>query len=247
MSNPEALAVFASGSGTNLQSLLDTFGTDGQPDPSACVALVVSDRPSCGALDRARSAGAPIAVVDPKDHPAPEAFAAALLEAMHSHRIELIALAGYLRLIPPQVVEAYRGRIVNIHPAPLPAFGGKGLYGQRAHRAVIEAGVRVSGPTIHFVDERYDTGPIIVQWPVPVRPDDTPERLGERVLRYEHRLYPIVVRALARGEVRLGENGRVEVSGNYLPEGTGFAIADEPESLGSIERLWSGGRPGPSS
>ena len=239
MKSPAALAVFASGSGTNLQSLLDKFGIDGRPDPSARVALVVSDRPDCGALERARTAGAPVAVVAPSECETPEAFAAELMAALLGHRIDLIALAGYLRLVPSTVVQAYRGRIINIHPAPLPAFGGQGLYGHRAHRAVIEAGVAISGPTIHFVDERYDTGPIIAQWPVPVRRTDTPESLATRVLRYEHRLYPAVIRALARGEVRLREDGRVELGAGFLPEGLGFGIAGEPEALAGIERLWS--------
>jgi folate-dependent phosphoribosylglycinamide formyltransferase PurN len=121
----------------------------------------------------------------------------------------MIALAGYLRLVPPDVVAAFGGRMLNVHPALLPAFGGAGMYGARVHQAVLASGARVSGPTVHFVDERYDEGAIIAQWPVPVRTDDTPETLGARVLAVEHRIYPWAVAAVASGAVRLGADGRL--------------------------------------
>ncbi len=237
MSETKAVAVFASGGGTNLQSLLDTFGADGSPDPSARIALVLTDRPGIRALERAEKAGAPTATIPPKEYESSDAFAAALLEVLSEHRIDLIALAGYLKLIPAKVVEAYRGRIVNIHPAPLPAFGGPGMYGHHVHEAVLKCSAAVSGPTIHFVDERYDTGPIIGQWPVPVHPDDTPDTLAARVLRYEHKLYPAVLRALARGEVELLPDGKVR-RGVFAAGEQGFQLGDEEAALGSVQPAW---------
>lgn len=239
---PAALAVFASGSGSNLGALIDRFGAEGAPDTSARVALVLTDRFEIEALERAEATGVPAATIRPQDHEGKDAFGDAILAALRAHAIELVALAGYLRLLPPGVVSAYRGKIINIHPAPLPAFGGPGMYGHRVHGAVIESGVRVSGPTIHFVDERYDTGAIIAQWPVPVLPGDTPDSLAARVLRYEHRLYPPVVSALARGEVRLGEDGRAVVSVPAPPGAIGFGASSEEGSLDSIESFWVRGR-----
>ncbi|HLU24175.1 MAG TPA: phosphoribosylglycinamide formyltransferase [Longimicrobiales bacterium] len=191
------VAVFASGGGTNLQALLDRFG--GPMGPAGRVAeivLVVSDREDAGALDRARAAAVPTRVIPVRGRAADD-VARETLEVLEAAEVELIALAGYLRLVPTEVVRRYRGRIVNIHPSLLPAFGGKGMYGQRVHEAVLEAGCRVTGVTVHLVDEEYDTGPILAQWPVPVLEGDTPERLAARVLRTEHRLYPAVVETLA--------------------------------------------------
>ncbi|MBI4513728.1 MAG: phosphoribosylglycinamide formyltransferase [Gemmatimonadetes bacterium] len=232
---PKALAVFASGSGTNLQALLDRFGPDGHPDAAAAVRLVVSDRPAIGALERARAAGVETAVIQPGGYPDPSAFGRAILEALRRRAIEIVVLAGYLRLVPADVVAAFRSRMVNIHPAPLPGFGGPGLYGRRVHEAVLAAGLKVSGPTVHFVDERYDTGPIIAQWPVPVFADDTPDTLAARVLKVEHRLLPAVVSALARGEITLGADGRVRVPLDSKGRKLGYALADEDAALASLE------------
>ncbi|MEX0890946.1 MAG: phosphoribosylglycinamide formyltransferase [Gemmatimonadota bacterium] len=187
------LAVFASGGGSNLQALLDRFGA---PDAPARVALVVSDRPDAGALERAARADVPGVVIPVRGRPEDE-VAAATLAALEEAAIELVALAGYLRLVPAAVTRRFRGRMLNIHPALLPAFGGSGMYGRRVHEAVLAAGCTVSGATVHLVDERYDEGRPLAQWPVPVLPDDTPERLAARVLAVEHRLYPAVVAALA--------------------------------------------------
>jgi folate-dependent phosphoribosylglycinamide formyltransferase PurN len=167
------------------------------------VALVVSNRASAGALAIAGRHGVPTSVL------AAPSDGRSLLALLAQHRIDFIALAGYLKQIPAPVTETWGGRIVNVHPALLPAFGGPGMYGPRVHQAVIAAGVRVSGVTVHFVDAVYDNGPIIAQWPVPVRSDDTPTALAERVLRVEHRLYPAVVEAVASGAVTLGPDGRV--------------------------------------
>jgi formyltetrahydrofolate-dependent phosphoribosylglycinamide formyltransferase len=238
VSKTPKVAVFASGGGSNLQSLLDTFGgPDGGPDPACRIALVVSDRPDIGALERADKFGVPKAVVRLKDYEGREAFGQALLDLLGEHGIDLIALAGYLKLVPENVVGAYRGKIINIHPGPLPTFGGSGMWGHHVHEAVLESGVAVSGPSIHFVDERYDTGPIIAQWPVPVLPGDTADSLAARVLKYEHRLYPAVLGALARGEVEQLPDGRVRKSG-FVTGHVGFQLTDEAASLDSVGPAW---------
>jgi formyltetrahydrofolate-dependent phosphoribosylglycinamide formyltransferase len=197
LSAPARVAVLASGGGTNLQALIDHFNP--APAPAARVELVVASRAGIGALERASRAGVASVVLDARETGA-EALAARMLEALEAHRVDLVVLAGYLQLVPVEVVERYRGRMLNIHPALLPGFGGKGMYGMRVHRAVIESGARVSGATVHLVDDRYDEGAIVAQWPVPVLAGDTPETLAARVLAVEHRLLPVAVEAVARGE-----------------------------------------------
>ncbi|HEX5520119.1 MAG TPA: phosphoribosylglycinamide formyltransferase [Longimicrobiaceae bacterium] len=192
MAHPARVAVFVSGGGTNLQALIDRFHA-GAAVP-ARVALVVAGRAGIGALERAARAGIDAVVV-------PEGGAddaGWLLGVLERHAIDLVVLAGYLRLVPHAVVHRYRGRMLNIHPALLPAFGGPGMYGMRVHRAVLASGACVSGATVHLVDEEYDSGRIVAQWPVPVLPGDTPESLAVRVLAVEHRLLPLAVEAAAR-------------------------------------------------
>ena len=193
---PKRVAVLASGGGTNLQSLLDRFNA-GEPG-AARVELVVASRPGIGALERAERAGVAAVTLSVKALGA-EVYTEALLGELERHRVDLVVLAGFLQLVPLAVVERYEGRMVNVHPALLPAFGGAGMYGMRVHRAVIESGARVSGATVHRVSEEYDSGLILAQWPVPVLPGDTPEALAARVLAVEHRLLPLVVEALAGG------------------------------------------------
>lgn len=194
------VAVFASGSGSNLQAILDHHAT--LDAPPWRVELVVSDQEDARALRRASRSGIRSRFLPVAGRPSGD-VAGETLGILRSADIGLIALAGYLRLIPADVVGAFRERIVNIHPALLPAFGGKGMYGMRVHEAVLVSGARVTGPTVHLVDEEYDRGPIVAQWPVPVRAGDDPRVLAARVLRVEHLLYPRVVdhlgRALARG------------------------------------------------
>jgi phosphoribosylglycinamide formyltransferase 1 len=191
---PLRMAVLASGGGSNLQALLDRFH---RPAPAvARVELVIASRAGVGALQRAADAEVEAQVLDPRELAPPE-MTGALLSALEGRRIELVVLAGYMHLVPAPVVARFHGRMLNIHPALLPAFGGAGLYGIRVHRAVLASGVRVSGATVHLVDERYDTGPIVAQWPVPVLAMDTPEELAARVLQVEHRLLPLVVEAFA--------------------------------------------------
>ena len=182
---PVRVAVLASGGGTNLQALLDACG----PGTPALIVRVVSNRADAGALERARQAGIPAVVLrDPAD-------AGELLAALGD--VDLVVLAGYLKLVPAPVVARFPRRLINIHPALLPAFGGPGMYGRRVHEAVLASGARISGPTVHLVDERYDHGRVLAQWPVPVLAGDTPEGLAARVLEAEHRLLPEVVRAWA--------------------------------------------------
>ncbi len=183
------LAVFASGSGSNLQAILDSGAFN--------VVLCLSNTDRAGALARAQTHGVESVVLNPDGFAEESAYTAALLGLLRKHAVDTIALAGYLRKIPAPVVAAYRHRIVNIHPALLPAFGGKGLYGRRVHEAVLRAGMRQSGATVHYVDEEYDTGGIILQEAVPVYPEDTPETLARRVLELEHRLYPKALRLVA--------------------------------------------------
>jgi phosphoribosylglycinamide formyltransferase 1 len=196
------VAVLASGGGTNLQAILDYLDARDEAR-AATVSLVASDRASAGALDRARRHGVEAIALDTAQR------GDELARLLESHEIDYIALAGYLRFVPASVTRQWRGRIVNVHPSLLPAFGGTGMYGIRVHQAVIEAGVRLTGVTVHFVDEEYDCGPIIAQWPVPVLPGDTADVLAERVLAVEHTLYPVALEAVAQGRVTLGTDGRV--------------------------------------
>lgn len=194
------IAVLASGGGSNLQALLDYLRALGDRR-AGDVVVVIANRGSAGALDRARAAGIEALVI---------ADDAELDAALAARAIDLVVLAGYLRFVPVALTRRYAGRIVNVHPALLPQFGGPGMYGARVHRAVLEARAPASGPTVHFVDEVYDHGAVIAQWRVPVRPTDDAQSLAARVLRAEHLLFPRVVQAVAAGEVRLTPDGRVD-------------------------------------
>jgi phosphoribosylglycinamide formyltransferase-1 len=181
------IAVAISGRGSNLEALLRAVG----PGEPAEIVLVLSDRRADG-LSLARERQIPTAVLeDPAD-------GAAWLSLLRVHQVQLVVLAGYLRLVPASVIEAYRGKIINVHPALLPAFGGKGMYGRRVHEAVLASGARETGASVHLVDEQYDRGPVLAQARVPVLPGDTPDILAQRVLELEHRLLPAVVLAAAR-------------------------------------------------
>ena len=189
------IAVLASGGGSNLQAILDYLDILG-PRRAGEVVLVASNRPDAGALERAERRAIATAVLA-------DAGPSALDELLTSHEIDLVALAGYIRLVPPEIVVKYDGRIVNVHPGLLPAFGGPGMYGQRVHRAVLDAGARITGVTVHFVNEQYDRGKIIAQWPVPVFASDDAGTLAARVLRVEHLVYPRVVQGVASGRLSL--------------------------------------------
>ncbi len=182
------VAVCISGRGSNLASLVTALPAGGPAE----VVLVLSNRADAGGIEWARDRGIDTHVL--ADHADPAEW----LAQLQRHDVGLVVLAGYLKLVPPAVISAYRDRILNIHPALLPDFGGEGMYGIRVHRAVLERGVPESGATVHLVDEAYDRGAILAQARVPVLADDTPERLAERVLAAEHRLLPAVVLAAAR-------------------------------------------------
>jgi formyltetrahydrofolate-dependent phosphoribosylglycinamide formyltransferase len=189
---PVRVAVLASGGGTNLQALLDAQSGE-SITPLARVTRVITNRAGAGALERARKSGVPTTVLRNPDD------AAELLAALDAgDGVDLVVLAGYLKLVPSTVVARFRWRMINIHPALLPAHGGPGMYGRRVHEAVLASGAAESGVTVHYVDEQYDRGPIIAQARVPVRPGDTPETLAARVLEAEHQLLPRVVLELAR-------------------------------------------------
>ncbi|MDF3053306.1 MAG: phosphoribosylglycinamide formyltransferase [Geminicoccaceae bacterium] len=181
------IAVAISGRGSNLEALLQALG----PGAPAEIVLVISDRADAAGLRHARGRNIPVLVLP---HPGD---ADAWLQALRAHRVDLLVLAGYLKLVPSAVVGSFRGRIINTHPSLLPAFGGKGMYGHRVHEAVLASGVAETGVTIHLVDEAYDRGAVLAQSRVSVLKDDTPERLAARVLEAEHRLLPAAVLAAA--------------------------------------------------
>jgi formyltetrahydrofolate-dependent phosphoribosylglycinamide formyltransferase len=212
------IAVLASGGGSNLQAILDYIAARGD-DRAGDVVLVASDRPDAGALDRARRQGIESALL----HSTRVPDGCDPLEILRRHRVDFIALAGYLRLLPQEVLAEFPSRVVNIHPALLPAFGGPGMYGDRVHRAVLASGARVSGATVHYVDEEYDRGAILAQWPVPVMADDTIQSLASRVLKVEHILYPRVIEAVASGRWR--HNARPKA----VPEAAAFALMNWDE------------------
>jgi len=184
---PMHVAVAVSGRGSNLEALLRVLG----PGTPVRVVVVLSSRPDAPALERAAARRIPSVVLqDPAE-------SAEWLEALERHAVDLVVLAGYVKLVPSEVIARYRGRIINVHPALLPSFGGKGMYGRRVHEAVLASGARESGATVHLVDEVYDRGAILGQARVPVLPGDDPDRLAARVLEVEHRLLPAAVLAAA--------------------------------------------------
>lgn len=189
------VAVLASGSGSNFQALVDAINVEGS---AARIELLVCNVPGAKVIERAQKANVEARVIDHKTFASREDFDRAIAEAINSHHIELVVLAGYMRLVTPTFLNAFPGRVINIHPALLPSFPG-----MHAVRQAIEKGVRVTGVTVHFVDEGTDTGPIIAQAVVPVLPTDDEASLGSRVHAEEHRIYPRVVQAIARGHVTL--------------------------------------------
>ena len=223
------IAVLSSGGGTNLQAILEYLTARGD---ARCgdVVLVASDQPDAGALSRARDAGIATGILRSKR--APDGFP--LLELLRQHRADFVALAGYLRLVPGEVLAEYPSRVVNVHPALLPAFGGPGMYGERVHRAVLAAGARVTGATVHYVDEEYDRGAILAQWPVPVLADDSVHALAARVLKVEHVLFPRVIDAVASGRWRFDARPRA------VPTAASFALMnwDERRLVQDIEQAF---------
>lgn len=198
LSHPVRLAVLLSGNGTTLQNFMDRIG-DGRLN--AEIAVVIASRADAGGLQRAQRAGIPAVVVARKEFATTDAFNDALHEALARYSFDLILLAGFLSQF--QLRGLYTQRVMNIHPALIPAFCGKGFYGEKVHHAVLEAGVKVSGCTVHFADDEYDRGPIILQGCVPVLDDDTTTALAERVHELENELYPQAVRLFAEGRLQV--------------------------------------------
>lgn len=189
------LGVLASGRGSNLQAIIDASK---KGEIQATVEVVISDNAGAYALERARSAGIPAVYINPKNFSTKTQYEEAVLDVLKSFRVELVCLAGYMRLVGTNILKFYPNRVLNIHPALLPAFPGL-----HAQERAWEYGVRFSGCTVHFVDEGMDTGPIILQAVVPVLPDDTPETLAERILEQEHILYPKAIKLFAEGKLEI--------------------------------------------
>lgn len=200
---PFPIAVLISGGGTNLQAILDSIA---RGDVDAEVRLVVSSNPDAFGLQRAWNAGVPTRVMRSKDFEDLALFRRSLLDALVESGARLLVLAGYMKRLPREVLGHYAGRVINVHPALLPEFGGKGFYGMKVHEAVLAAGRDVSGATVHIVDENYDEGPILLQERVPVEPEDTPESLAKRVLKVEHVILSRAVQAFAQERVRVEAN-----------------------------------------
>jgi phosphoribosylglycinamide formyltransferase-1 len=189
------VAVFGSGRGSNFQAILAAM-QDGRVE-GVTISLVVSNNSKAGILEIARAHAIPALHISQKQYSSEEQYTDALLALLRERAVECIVLAGYMKRIPARLVEAYRGHMMNIHPALLPKFGGEGMFGIHVHEAVLAAGERESGATVHLVDEEYDHGKILLQEKVPVLPEDTPEDLAARVLAVEHRILPEALRRFA--------------------------------------------------
>lgn len=203
------LAVCVSGGGTNLQAIIDAI--DQGMITNARITVVISNNPNAYALERAKNCGIPSLCVSPKDYESREIFNQAFLEKLDSFDVDLVVLAGFLVVIPEQMIEKYRNRIINIHPSLIPSFCGKGYYGLKVHEGVLSRGVRVTGATVHFVDEGTDTGPIILQKAVEVLQGDTPEILQKRVMEQaEWVIMPQAINLIANGKVSI-QDGHVNI------------------------------------
>lgn len=194
------LGFLASHSGSNFQAIVDAIKR-GELDAVPCV--VISNNSNAFVLQRAKNEGIPHYHISSKQYPNEVELDQKILEKLLEHNVDTVALVGYMKKVGPRILANFRNRVLNIHPGLLPKFGGKGMYGIHVHEAVIKAGEKVSGCTVHLVDEIYDHGRILGQIEVPVFPDDTPEKLAERVLAEEHRLYPMVLQKIAKGEIVL--------------------------------------------
>lgn len=194
------IAVLVSGGGTNLQAILESERRG--ENPNGKVTLVVASKPGVYALERAASFGVPTAVVSRKDYASSEEFDAALLSVLQENGIELVVLAGFLSVLGPSVIAAYPNRILNVHPSLIPSFCGPGFYGLRVHEAALARGVKLTGATVHFVNEVCDGGPILLQKAVEIQPGDTPEVLQKRVMvEAEWKLLPRAIAMVCNGEV----------------------------------------------
>jgi len=204
---PLRLAVLISGSGRTLKNFIDLATEEKLP---VDIRLVISSSPKAGGLQHARDAGIPTKVFSRSEYDTDTTYGTAIFDACRDAQVDYVAMAGFLKLAP--VPDDFAGRVLNIHPALIPAFSGQGMYGNRVHQAVLDAGVKVTGLTVHFVDNQYDHGPIVWQQPVPVFDSDTASTLGDRVFAAEKEAYPHVLHLLAASKVKLDGN-RVTISG----------------------------------
>jgi phosphoribosylglycinamide formyltransferase 1 len=200
VTSPLRIGVLASHEGTTLQAILDACESG---EITGRVVTVISNNSDSGALRRARAAGAEAVHLSSKTHPEPGALDAAVSHALTRNQVDVVMLAGYMKKLGPALLERYRGRILNTHPALLPKFGGQGMYGMRVHEAVLRAGETESGPSVHLVDAEYDTGRVLAQAQVPIETGDTPETLAARVQERERRLVVAVLGQIAQGEFPL--------------------------------------------
>lgn len=194
------LGVLVSGGGTNLQSIIDHIESGYLP---AEIAVVISSKEGAYALERAKKHRIPAYVVKRKDFDSQEKYEDEMIELLRRHHVELVVLAGFIKVLSPHFVRAFPNRIMNIHPALIPSFCGKGFYGEKVHEAVLNYGAKITGVTVHFVDEGTDTGPIILQRAVAVEDDDTPDTLADRVLKEEHKIYPEAIKLYAEGRLEI--------------------------------------------
>lgn len=203
------IAVLVSGGGTNLQAIMDAI--DNGKITNGRIEVVISNNRNAYALERAKKRGISALCISPKDYESREAFNEAFLQKLNSYEVDLVVLAGFLVVLPEQMITSYRNRIVNIHPSLIPSFCGKGFYGLKVHEGALARGVKVTGATVHFVDEGTDTGPIILQKAVEVLPGDTPEVLQRRVMEQsEWVILPQAINLIANGKVTV-ENGHVVI------------------------------------
>lgn len=184
------IVVFASGSGTNFQAVIDAIN---RGDIDARISGLITNNAHIGAIDRAEKHNIPSIIFNPAEYENEQEYAQQVLKQLNTWNTDLIVLAGYLKKIPSEVIKAFPGRIINIHPALLPKYGGKGFYGHHVHKAVIDAGEKTSGCTVHIVTDEFDVGPVLAQIKVPVLTDDTPATLAQRILEQEHILLPKVI------------------------------------------------------
>lgn len=213
------LGVLVSGRGSNLQSIIDHIE---EGKLSAKIMVVISDKENAYALERAKKHGIPAVFINPAEYSSKEDFEKAIGDELEKREVELICLAGFMRILSPYFVNRFRNRIINIHPALLPSFPGL-----HAQRQAVDYGVKLAGCTVHFVDESVDGGPVIIQAVVPVFDDDTDETLSERILRYEHKIYPMAIKLIAEGRVKL-EGRKVKISGVEKKE---WAFTNPPLEL----------------
>jgi phosphoribosylglycinamide formyltransferase-1 len=187
------LVILVSGSGSNMQSIINST-KNGILKGLAQVVLIISNNPSAYALERAKNENIKTVCVERKSFEDEKSFNDAVLEELQNVKVDIVCLAGYMRMVGQGIIDVYRGRMLNIHPALLPKFGGKGMYGYHVHEAVVKAGEKKSGATMHFVEGKYDTGKIIIQWEIEVFKSDTPQDVAKKVSAIEHRIYPEAIK-----------------------------------------------------